>query len=275
MPSGEQVTGKATILVSEKDALPLPVDEWRWLHQADALVASGRVEEAVAQLRTLVHALPDSTRGYLRLADLLRQRRRAGEAREILETAVAHVPDCPVSREALADVCVEIGRYDDAIPHGQALLALKPRSIHARDILSTAFLHRGQYERALRLTDEMVRLDPYDPGHHFKRGVILQQAGLLAASCRAFTRTLELAPDDELQEACQMAIDLLERYQIRQVLSLASEDILFHLHLLRDAQESARARGFCLSETAVAVLAAQLPYLTLDSQPGWRHYRYH
>jgi tetratricopeptide (TPR) repeat protein len=269
------VAGKATALISDTDSLPLPSDEWRWLHQADALAASGRVEEAVAQLRTLVHALPDSTRGYLRLATLLRQRRRAGEAREILETAVAHVPNCPVSREALADICVEIGRFDDVIQHGKMLLQLQPRSIHARDLLSTAYLHRGQYERALRLTDEMVRLDPFDSAHHFKRGVILQQLGLLSPSCQAFVRTLELNPDDELREACQMAIDLLERYQIRQLLTLASEDVLFHLHLLREPQAQVQARGFHLSETAVAVLVAQLAHLTPDYQPGWRHYRCH
>lgn len=269
------MAGKATALISDTDSLPLPKDEWRWLHQADALAASGRIEEAVAQLRTLVHALPDSTRGYLRLADLLRQRCRSGEAREILETAVAHFPDCPVSREALAEVCVEIGRYEEAIQHSRTLLALKPRSIHARDLLSTAYLHRGQYERALRLTDEMVRLDPFEPSHHFKRGVVLQQAGLLAASCQAFVRTLELSPEEELLEACALAIDLLERYQIRQILSLASEDMLFRLHLLREPHGSVRARGFYLSETAVAVLVAQLPHLTFDPQPGWRHYRYH
>jgi tetratricopeptide (TPR) repeat protein len=269
------VAGKATALLSDMDSLPLPADEWRWLHQADALVASGKVEEAVAQLRTLVHALPDSTRGYLRLANLLRQRRRAGEAREILETAVAHVPDCPVSREALADVCVEIGRFDDAIQHGKMLLLLQPRSIHARDLLSTAYLHRGQYERALRLTDAVIRLDPFDPGHHFKRGVILQQLGLLAGSCQAFSRTIELAPDEELREACQMAIDLLERYQIRQLLTLASEDVMFQLHLVRAPKEQVAARGFHLSETAVAVLVAQLAHLVPDNQPGWRHYRCH
>jgi tetratricopeptide (TPR) repeat protein len=268
------VASKATGLILDKDSLPLPADEWRWLHQADALVASGRVEEALAKLRTLVHALPDSTRGYLRLADLLRQRRRAGEAREILETAVAHVPNCPVSREALADVCVEIGRYDDAIPHGRALLELKPRSVHARDLLSTAYLHRGQYERALRLTNEMVRLDPFNPGHHFKRGVILQQTGLFAPACQAFVRTLELQADPELEEACQMAIDLLERYQIRQLLTLASEEILFRIQLQREPQETVQARGFYLSETAVAALMAHLPQLLLDHQPGWQHYRY-
>ena len=187
---------------------------------------------------------------------------------------MAHVPSCPVSREALADICVEIGRYEDVIPHGRALLQLRPRSIHARDLLSTAYLHRGQYERALRLTDEMVRLDPFDPAHHFKRGVILQQVGLLAPSCQAFARTLELGPDVELQEACQMAIDLLERYQIRQILTLASEETLFRLQLLREPHETVLARGFYLSETAVAVLMAQLPHLVVHNQPGWHHYRY-
>jgi tetratricopeptide (TPR) repeat protein len=257
------VAGKATTLLSETDSLPLPSDEWRWLHKADALVASGRVDEAVAQLRTLVHALPDSTRGYLRLANLLRERRRAGEAREILETAVAHFPDCPVSREALAEICMES--------------ELKPRSIYARDLLSTVYLHQGQYERALRFTDQMVRLDPSEPTHHFKRGVVLQQAGLLAPSCRAFQRTLDLTPghDDELHEACRMAIDLLERYQIRQILLLALEDVLFRLRLLRDPQQAVEMRGFFLSETALAVLTAQLSFPIPVAQPGWRHYRYH
>lgn len=269
------MAGKATSIISEVDSLPLPADEWRWLHQADALVASGRIEEAVAQLKTLVHALPDSTRGYVRLANLLRQWRRAGEAREILETAVAHVPNCPVSREALADVCLEIGRYDDAIRHGRALLDLKKRSIHARDLLSTAYLHRGQYDRALRLTDEMIRLDPFEPAHHFKRGVVLQQAGHLSGSCEAFQRTLELSPEPELQEACRMAIDLLERYQIRQILTIASDDMLFRLRLLRDPLDASQQRGFSLSETAIAVLAAQLSHLVPDNQPGWRQYYYH
>lgn len=269
------MAGKATGLISETNTQPQPADEWRWLHRADALAASGKVEEAVAQLKTLVHALPDSTRGYLRLANLLRQRRRAGEAREILETAVAHVPDCPVSREALADICIEIGRFDDAIQHGQMLLNLQPRSIHARDLLSTAYLQRGQYERALRLTDAMIRLAPFDPGHHFKRGVILQQLGLLAGACHAFARTLELSPDDELAEACRMAIDLLERYQIRQLLTLASEDLLFRLHLLRAPAEIVAGRGFYLSEAALAVLMAQLDRIPIDHQPGWQHYGVH
>ena len=72
-----------------------------------------------------------------------------------------------------------------------------------------------------------------------------------------------------------MAIDLLERYQIRQILTIASDDMLFRLRLLRDPLDASQQRGFSLSETAIAVLAAQLSHLVPDNQPGWRQYYYH
>lgn len=267
---------KATSMMRvEGEPLPLPAYERRCLRHADDLAAAGLVEEALVELRTLVHTVPDSTRGYLRLASLLRQRRRSGEAREVLEAAVAHAPRCPVSREALAEVCLEIGRYDDAIQHGMTLLAMRPRSIQARDLLSTAYLQRGQYERALRLCDEMIRLDPCEPAHHFKRGVVLQQNGLLAAACQAFLRALEIAEEGELSEACLAAIDLLERYQIRQIVLLATEDVLFRLQVIHDPAETLLTRGYYLSDAALAALSSQLRNVPMESAPGWRHYWYH
>lgn len=270
------MAGKATMIMrTEGDSLPLPAYERRCLRHADDLAAAGQVDEALAELRTLVHAFPDSRRGYLRLASLLRQRRRSSEAREVLETAVAHAPRCPVSREALAEVCLEIGRYDDSIAHGKALLVMRPRSIQARDLLSTAYLQRGQYERALRLCDEMIRLDPCEPGHHFKRGVVLQQTGLLAAACQAFLRALDISDRGEMSEACLAAIDLLERYQIRQIVLLATEDVFFRLQVIHDPAETLLTRGYYLSDAALAALSSQLRNVPLESAPGWRHYWYH
>ena len=268
--------GKLTTVIRvEAEGVPLPAYERRCLRHADDLAAAGQVEEAVAQLRTLVHTVPDSNRGYLRLASLLRQRRRSGEAREVLETAVAQMPHCPVSREALAEICLEIGRYDDAIRQGRALLEMRPRSIQARDLLSTAYLHRGQYEKALRLSDEMIRLDPCEPAHHFKRGVVLQQLGILSGACQAFLRALEIAEEGEMSEACLAAIDLLERYQIRQIVLLATEDVLFRLQVIHDPAEAVLGRGYYLSDSALGALSSQLRNVPMESAPGWRHYRYH
>ena len=44
-------------------------------------------------------------------------------------------------------------------------------------MLSAAYLQRGLLDEALRVIEQMIRLDPMDPAGHFKRGVLLQQKG--------------------------------------------------------------------------------------------------
>lgn len=249
--------------------------EAQYLRRADAYVAAGQIEKALVHLRKLIVAHPRSTKGYLRIAFLLRQERRTGEALDVLRTAVRQSSRCAASREALAEVCLESGRWDEAITQGLVLLKLSPRSLLARDVLSAAYLQCGQIDAALRVTDEMIHLDPSDAANHFKKGVLLQQKGQIGAAVTAFARVLAMAPDEEVAEESRSALEMLDGHQIRQILTLAVEDVPFRLRLALNAEAAIAARGYLLSDAGLSALS-QLCFDDLPAAPpGWRQYHHH
>jgi len=249
--------------------------EARSLRRADALVASGQVEKALTHLRKLADAMPDSTRAPLRMASLLREIHRSGEAYAVLKDAVSRAPRATDAREALAEICLEMGRWDEAIQQSNVLLTLQPRSLFARDVLSAAYLQRGLLDKALRITSEMIALDPNDASNHFKRGVLLQQQGRVGAALCAFLRVVQMDPDSDVADESRAAIEMLDNYQIRQIVMLAVEDIPFRLALGRDCGAAVASRGYVLSERGIGALS-QIRFDDLpDAPPGWRHYRAH
>jgi tetratricopeptide (TPR) repeat protein len=209
------------------------------------------------------------------MASLLRESHRSSEAYEILRDAISRAPYSPEARESLAEICLEMGRWDEAIQQSNVLLTLYPRSLFARDVLSAAYLQRGLIDKALRITDEMVSLDPNDASNHFKRGVLLQQKGRVGAALAAFQRVVQMDPESDVADESRSAIEMLDNYQIRQVVMLAVEDIPFRLSLLKECGAAVASRGFFLSDRGVAALG-QIRFDDLpDAPPGWRHYHYH
>jgi tetratricopeptide (TPR) repeat protein len=264
---------------SGKTSLPRPRKtenrETRSLRRADALAAEGQIDRALDHLRKLILAVPASLKGRIRLATLLREKHRAAEALEVLRAAVASAPTSLQPREMLSELCLESGRWDEAIEQCRALLALSPNSLAARDVLSATHLQRGHLEKALRVIDEMIRLDPHDAGNHFKRGVLLQQMGNVGGAVNAFERALEMAPDTEAAEESRTALEMLDNYQIRQVITLAVEDIGFRVQLRRDSTRAVASKGYILSSSGLSALS-QMRFDDLpDAPPGWRHLFYH
>ena len=249
--------------------------ELRGLRRADALIASGEADKALAHLRKLVAALPNSTPAQLRIAALLREKHQGNEALALLRDVVARDTQAPAAREALAETCLEMGRWDESILHARALLALTPRSLFGRDILSAAYLQSGQLDAALRVVDEMIRLDPMDVSHHFKRGVLFQQKGRIGQAVQAFGRVLKMEPEGEAADESRAALEMLDNFQIRQIITLAVEDIPFRLYLRQNPGRAIAARGYALSDMGLHALS-QMSFDNLpDTPPGWRQYHYH
>ena len=273
-PSPPQASPSPVLTPSVSRRRPEPVGrEARGLKRADALIASGQTDKALSHLQRLSRILPESPRIPLRIAALLREMRRPAEALEALRNAIERFPRALGPREALAEMCLEIGRWEEAIHQCLALLALTPRSLFARDVLSAAYLQRGLIEKALHVTEEMIALDPNDAAHHFKRGVLLQQKGKVAGALRAFQRVLQMQSDRETAEEAQAAIEMLDNLQLRQIVTLAVEDIPFRISLRDDAAATITARGYYLSERGLATLT-QLRIEDAATPPGWRQYRY-
>ena len=232
----------------------------RLAKRALTLAGKGRMDEAIACQTEVAALRPNDPAAFHRLGLLYREVRRIDPAVQAFRQATHLSPAQRDPREALTETFVEAGRYPEAVTEARALLKLVPRSLFARDALSVAYLQLGQLERALQTTGEMVWLDPLNPGHHFRRGLLFQQMGNTKAAVGEYSRALEMAhPESEVYSDSADALEMLDDGQLRHILLLASEDRLFLLKLRRDAAEASQERGFYLSEEGQSRLEFVVP----------------
>jgi len=233
----------------------------RLAQRAETLAEKGRFAEAIACQSEVTCLRPEDAVAFFRLGLLCREARRTDQAVQALRQATDLSPADRDPREALAETLVEASRYDEAVQEARALIKFVPRSLFARDVLSVSYLQLGQLDKALQVTGEMLWLDPLNPNHHFRRGLLFQQQGNLRAAVGAYGRALDMAhPESDTYEDAEEAIEELDDSQTRHILLLASEDRLFLLKLRRDLAEAVQERGFFLSEDGMARLSHVLPH---------------
>ncbi len=236
----------------------------RLAKRAESLANEGRFDEAIACQTQLVDLRPDDGAAALRLGLLYREARHI-EAAVVEFRRAAHLcPSLCDPREALIETLLDAAMYDEAIAEGRALLKVAPRNVFARDVLSVAYLQLGQLDKALHMTTEMIRFDPLNPGHHFKRALLLQQEGNLSEAMTEYTRTRDLAaPESDLHTEARDALEALDDYQIHQILLLAAEDWHFSHQLRTDTAGAVHSRGFTLSDDGLS----RTHYLAQDDNP--------
>lgn len=229
--------------------------------RAETLAEKGRFAEAIACQSEVTSLRPADPVAFFRLGLLCREARRTDQAVQALRQATDLSPTDRDPREALTETLVEASRYDEAVQEARALIKVVPRSLFARDVLSVSYLQLGRLDKALQVTGEMIWLDPLNPNHHFRRGLLFQQQGNLKAAVGSYGRALDMAhPESETYEDAEEAMDDLDDSQTRQIFLLASEDRLFLLKLRRDLMEAVQERGFFLSEDGMARLRHLLPH---------------
>ena len=233
----------------------------RLTQRALTLAEAGRLAEAIQCQDEVTAIRPEDARAFFRLGLLCREARRTEQAVQALRRSAHLRPSDRDPREALTETLVEAGRYEEAILEARALLKIVPKSLFARDALSIAYLQTNKLDEALQVTGEMVRLDPLNPGHHFRRGLLFQQKGGLTAAVGEYGRALEMShPESETFSDAEGALEMLDDEQTRQILLLASEDWFFLLKLRHNLAEAVSERGFCLSEDGLARLSFLLPH---------------
>jgi len=241
------------------------------MRRANSLAERGQYDEAIAQIKEAIAICPQEPKCSIQLANLYRAQNKMGPAIEAMKKAVDLDPTDSSTLEQLLQVLVELGHYDEAIARGRRMLKRFPRNLFARDILGIAYLQQGKIDESLRVTNELIRLAPSDPAHHFKKAVLLQQKGEISQAMAAFTRALDMDPQGDMADDAREAIAALDSYQLRQILTLAVEDVVFRTKLVLDPESASQERGFLLS--AGGVLA--LRQIDLESLPGDARFRYY
>lgn len=241
------------------------------MRRANSLAERGMYDEAIAHVKEAIAICPQEPKCSVQLANLYRAQNKMGPAIEAMKKAVALDPKDSGTQEQLLQALVELARYDEAITLGRKLLAAFPRNLFARDVLGIAYLQQGRIDESLKVTSELIRLAPADPAHHFKKAVLLQQKGEIAQAMSAFTRALEMDPGGDMADDAREAIAALDSYQLRQILTIAVEDVVFRTKLILDPESASNERGFKLSSSGIMTLRQ----IDIESLPGDAQNRYY
>ena len=161
--------------------------------RAASLASEGRTDEAIVCQNEVTSLRPQDPIAFFRLGLLYREARRTDQAVHALRQAASLSPADRDPREALTETLVEASRFEEAVQEARALIRVAPRSLFARDALSVSYLQMGKLDKALQVTGEMVWLDPLNPGHHFRRGLLFQQQGNVRAAVGEYGRALDMS----------------------------------------------------------------------------------
>jgi len=247
------------------------------IRRAAAYETQGRLADAANSMLKAIAANPGNAHSWSRLGELYRSLSQFDLAIEIYKRALEIDPDDSPTQEALLQSYLEANRHEEAIARSSLLLKRWPRNLFARDVMGVAYLQLGLIDKAIRITDELIRLDPTDPANHFKKGVLFQQKGEIGIAVKEFARVVEMAPESSIAEQAKQAVASLDTYQLRQIVSLASEDSVFRTKLTRDAESAALEKGFVLSYTGLVTLR-QMSFDDLPddgSENPQKYYHYH
>lgn len=246
-----------------------------YLEKATIYQEDGFLDDALRELKRALRAATDKAPVYKRLAAVYHGMRRMDDAISALKKAIKlHTGDVE-ARESLLDMLIELGEYDAAIHEGRTLLKVYPRSLSAREVLSIAYLQKGLLDESMRITNELISLDPTSVANHFKRAWLFQQKGDYGNAINEYLRVLDMQPDEGMAQDAQQAIDAMDSFQLRQIITLALEDYIFRAKLVRNPETAALERGFIMSYTGLA----SLKQIKFDELPEiyseWKQRYYH
>ncbi len=241
------------------------------IDQAEHLNDAGEFEEAYKIARQASRRKLDDIEQMKRLAEIFRIQRKQTPAVNLLQKAIATDPSDFTVHEDLLRILLDSNRFEDAVDVCEQLLVVFPKHVIAKDVLGIAYMQMGFIDKALRVTEDLIRLDPTSPHHHFKKAVLLQQKGEIAPAMTSFLRVLEMEFDSDVALEAKDAIDLLDRYQLKQILSIATDDSVFRAKLRIDPVSAFMERGFVLSINGISILN-QLDMNSVPKESRVSHY---
>ena len=248
------ITNSAASTVMVSSTARPPISWQRYLARADSQADAGRWKQAVASLERAIAAGGDAYTCTLRIAEVYRTVELWPMALEAAERAASLAPRRILAYEAITAIALQTGAYERAIAASNAIIKLAPRHLAAYNALGAAYIQMGETDAAMRITNALIRLDPQTPAHRFKKALLCQHKNEVALAVHEFTETIRLDPDGPHAAAAIEALETLDHHQLNQILTLAMEDAVFRLNLIRSAADAAEERGFALSETGKIIL---------------------
>ena len=165
------------------------------LDQANALLGTGRIPEAIALLTRVVAKRPKEARALHMLGVAHAQRGEHAEAARLLERAKTASPRDASILTDLATLLVMTGRPADALPLLERALKLQPALRQAAFYRGVALKNLNRAADALAAFDQLAAAEPANPLYQHNRASLLIQFDRLDEAADLVEKLLAQQPD--------------------------------------------------------------------------------
>lgn len=216
----------------------------------------GHLPQAITALQRAQALAPTDLETSVRLAGILRE---AGRVREAITCVTQYLQlrqDEPEVLAMLTELLQLEGTPQEIVPHAQHLLALDRLDTSAWDLLAWGHHQQGNVTGAIAALRRLTEIEPNQPFHQFKLGMLLQAQGDLPHAMAAFQRAMTLDDQGEIARIAQDVIQNLDQVQIEHLLASAENDTALQRRLLQDPERVVFEAGFLLSPLGFQMLEA-------------------
>jgi len=174
---------------------------------AQAQIARGEKDRAMASYRQLLQQNPRDVRAYVSLGALEESLGKWQEAKGLYQKALAIAPHAPLAANNLAYCMLEHGgSIDRAVALAEDARRGAPESPAIADTLAWAYYHKGTYQPAIDLLVEALKKVPDDPNFHYHLGLAYQKANDKPRAREHLERALHLGPQSAHAEDIRKAL---------------------------------------------------------------------
>lgn len=120
---------------------------------------------------------------------------------------------------------------------------LSPTHLGVLELESKIRWKRQEFREVLACTNDLLTINPFEPGYHSLRGMALRALGFYGEAAKALAR----------DPRATAQLEDLEAFQAKLVRDLIREDQIFSAHYEKDASKALELRGFYFTEPESAV----------------------
>jgi tetratricopeptide (TPR) repeat protein len=160
----------------------------------DALIQTGRVEEAIPHYQKALEINPDLAEAHNNLGNALLQKGKVDEAIAHYQKALEIKADYAEAHNSLGNALLQEGKVDEAISHFQKALQLKPGLAEAHYNLGVALDQMGRVDKAIADYQKALEINPDNAKAHTNLGQDYLQEGNVKEAIPHFQRALQIEP---------------------------------------------------------------------------------
>jgi tetratricopeptide (TPR) repeat protein len=158
-----------------------------------ALGALGKSEEAIRHYSEAVRVSPDFARAHYQLGMALAATDRTAEAIKHYSEALRLRPDSLVVHNDLGVALFREGNINESIAHFQEALRIMPEYADARNNLKMALEAKAKIPEAVEKFKDSLKVNQ-DPALHYKLGNMYQKNGKLNEAIEQYQKALSIQP---------------------------------------------------------------------------------